>query len=145
MSYVVTKRLGPFSACFRNWRAETHCKFLHGHDIEFTITLEADELNEQGWVIDFGAFKPLREKLNNTFDHKVIVADDDPHRDDITALAGLGVLDAVSMVSVGCEAFAAFAAVEMANILSDRGELGRVRVASVWCYEQHNNAAGFEP
>lgn len=146
MTYVITKTLGPFSTVFRNWHAtHSHCSFLHGHDLVFEITLEADTLDHCGWVIDFAAFKDLRKSLESMFDHKVIISEDDPHLDAIGQLSGLGVLDYVTLPQVGCEAFALLVAVEATNMLQTFNALERVRVAEVQCYEQHNNVAGFRP
>lgn len=42
------------SAAFRQWRADSHCKFLHGYSLEFEFEFGAHELDERNWVVDFG-------------------------------------------------------------------------------------------
>lgn len=44
------------------------CKNLHGHSIEITVTLRAENLNSQGMVADFGDIK----KIINQFDHRCL-------------------------------------------------------------------------
>lgn len=80
---TVTKTYGHeqgLSATFRQWRATSHCRFLHGYALSFAFTFGcyAYDLDENGWVINFGALKPLKQWLQDTFDHKTLVAKDDP-------------------------------------------------------------------
>ena len=44
---------------FRQWRADSHCKFLHGYSFEFEFEFGAHELDERNWVVDFGGLKEL--------------------------------------------------------------------------------------
>jgi 6-pyruvoyltetrahydropterin/6-carboxytetrahydropterin synthase len=41
------------STCFRQHRAKSHCRFLHGYPLSFTFTFAATQRDENGWVIDF--------------------------------------------------------------------------------------------
>jgi 6-pyruvoyltetrahydropterin/6-carboxytetrahydropterin synthase len=119
MSYRITKTYGHdlgLSACFRQHRASSHCQFFHGYALSFKFTFESDELDECGWVLNFGGLKPLKQWLCDTFDHKLLVATDDPALDRILSLAdGRGVwntppLAQVEVIdAVGCEAFAKLA------------------------------------
>ena len=82
-----TKLFDGFSTVFRQWAAEgTHCKFLHGYDIEFRVTFEG-ELDHRNWVWDFGGMKRAKttidgmnakEWMNYMFDHTTVIAPDDP-------------------------------------------------------------------
>ena len=57
--YYSLKKYGHergLSAAFRQWRADSHCKFLHGYSLEFEFEFGADELDEKNWVVDFGHF-----------------------------------------------------------------------------------------
>lgn len=107
--YTVTKTYGHelgLSACFRQHRAKSHCAQLHGYALSITLVFSSTFLNENNWVIDFGGLKPIKTWLVETFDHKLLVAKDDPELDHITGLAGLGLADVVVTDHVGCEAFA---------------------------------------
>lgn len=113
--YSVTKTYGHnlgLSAVFRQWRADSHCRFLHGYALEVKLTFScgAHERDKNGWVIDFGSLKPIKSWLEQTFDHKVLVAKDDPAltlfkvmHDDVK---NGKLIDLVVVDAVGCEAFA---------------------------------------
>lgn len=94
------------SCAFRQWKAESHCRFIHGYALSFKFTFQANYLDNRNWVVDFGGLKSLKEILQSHFDHKLLVAKDDPQLDEICALAGIDVADVVVVDRVGCEAFA---------------------------------------
>lgn len=146
--HTCTKKYGHdlgLSAIFRQWRAKSHCAQLHGYALGFRFEFGCEELDENGWVLDFGSLKPLKQKLVDTFDHKLLVAGDDP------ALALFGELDHSGLANmltlpggVGCEAFAklafGFARDQLAlPSLIDRG----VRVLSCECMEHEANSATY--
>lgn len=109
--FSVTKSYGHelgLSACFRQPRAESHCRFLHGYAMAVKLTFSTVCLDENGWVIDFGALKPVKAMITELFDHKMLIAADDPELDYIASLAGMGLADVIVLENgVGCERFAA--------------------------------------
>ena len=95
------------SCCFRQHKAtHSHCSLLHGYAISVRLDFVASELDDCNWVMDFGGFSTVKDFLKRTFDHKLLVAEDDPQLDQICALGGLGLADVVVLEKVGCEAFA---------------------------------------
>ena len=106
--YKVTKKFGHdrgYSCAFRQWKAQSDCKFLHGYSLSFEIALCSDQLNEHNWVYDFGDFDFLKKWLKNNFDHKLIVAEDDPELEMIMKLdKSMANVNIVPKIS--CEAFA---------------------------------------
>jgi 6-pyruvoyltetrahydropterin/6-carboxytetrahydropterin synthase len=96
------------SCCFRQWRAKSHCNKLHGYALAVKFVFAAKELDECGWVVDFGGLKPLKQFLEDTFDHKLIIASDDPHLRTFEALGKLGLANVICIEYTGCEAFADF-------------------------------------
>lgn len=130
------------SCAFRQWRANSHCRFIHGYAMAFTIEFEADRLDENGWVIDFGSLKPIKAKLEKIFDHKLLVAQDDPYLKQLLALDSK-VADLMILEAVGCEAFARMVleiAVAHVQIIE---QSHRVKVKSVEAREHEGNAAIF--
>lgn len=112
MKYRSTKRFGHemgFSCCFRQHKASSHCNKLHGYALAFKFVFEADELDYRNWVMDFGGLKELKKWLENLFDHKLVIASDDPEKERILALGEAKVADVIVLPMVGCEAFARFA------------------------------------
>ena len=144
MAYRSTKtfthELG-LSAAFRQWRAESHCRFIHGYALSFKVTFEAQELDVRNWVVDFGSLKTFKALLENTFDHRLLVAEDDPNLDDFKRLDMWGLAQVRVLPKVGCEAFAEYAAGALEVWLLDNGYAPRVRVVSVECMEHGANSA----
>ena len=76
MTYKSTKTYGHelgLSCCFRQWRAESHCRLLHGYALSIRLVFEAEELDVRNWVVDFGSLKSLKQMFVDTFDHKLLV------------------------------------------------------------------------
>lgn len=136
-----TKRFSGYSTCFRQWRANSHCKHLHGYALEFLVTFEG-ELDERNWVMDFGAFKDLgfKDWMSERFDHKTVVASDDPKLDLFRTLYNEGVIQMVIMDDVGCEKFAEYVKRYLDETVP-RKTNRRVTVHSVQCIENPNNSA----
>ncbi len=144
MPYRSTKTWGHdvgLSCCFRQWRAESHCAQLHGYALSVGVEFEADELDANGWVIDFGGLKPVKAWLVENFDHRLLVAKDDPRLEQFLALLGAGLADVNVVDRVGCEAFAAMVAAHVEAWLITEGHAPRVRLVSCEVREHGANSA----
>lgn len=146
MTYRSSKTYGHdigLSAAFRQWRADSHCRYIHGYALSVHFEFEADELDERNWVVDFGSLKSLKGRLEDTFDHKLLVAEDDPHRHLFQTMARNGLAQVVVLPAVGCEAFAEYL-YELAEIwLEDNGYAPRVRIHHVTVREHGANSATY--
>ena len=98
-----------FSAAFRQWRADSHCRFMHGYSLEFEFVFGSNKLDENNWVVDFGSLKPLETWLRQNFDHKTLVAFDDPNFTLFEEMNETEIIDMVSVEGTGCEMFAKMA------------------------------------
>ena len=131
------------SCCFRQWRADSHCNKLHGYSLGFRLTFEAAKLDERNWVYDFGGCKWIKEYLQSEFDHKLVVAKDDPKLERIlhtvyTDIAVVNVMD-----DVGCEKFAEMVYNYVAPKIKEETK-GRVSLFSVECFEHGANSAIYQ-
>ena len=142
MKFTSNKVINLGSAAFRQWRStHSHCQFIHGYNLTADITFEAEELDERNWVMDFGGLKDLKKTLEHTFDHKLVVASDDPQLDVIKQLEEVGVAEVIVLPGgVGCERFAEFV-LKTADTFVDESTGGRVRVRSVQINENGSNFA----
>ena len=131
------------SACFRQWRADSHCRFLHGYALSVHLEFEADELDARNWVVDFGSLKPFKQILEDTFDHKLLVAEDDPEIDVIRMLQHNGLAQVVVVDATGCEAFAELIYKGCEVWLKDAGYGDRVRMHHVTVREHGANSATY--
>lgn len=143
-TYRVVKTITPeqgWSCAFRQWRAESHCRFLHGYALGCELTFEGDELDTCNWLIDFGGMKPLREALAAQFDHCTVIAEDDPHLLAFRELDLQGAMQLRVMPAVGCEMFAKYVLERTHEWLWHEGLVNRVRVVSAKVFEHASNAA----
>lgn len=148
MRYSSTKTYGHeigFSCAFRQWRATSHCRLLHGYAISFRFEFEAETLDDRNWVVDFGGLKSLKAELEKFFDHATVVAEDDPQREWFEEGARRGLLRLVVVRATGCEAFAEFALGVAQRWLEQAGHLDRVRIREVEVREHGANGASIRP
>lgn len=144
--YISTKTFGHelgLSACFRQWRAESHCRLLHGYALAVKFEFEAADLDVRNWVVDFGSLKSLKGMLEMTFDHTMLVAEDDPDILLLGQLEAAGVARVVIVPATGCEAFAKLIYECTEVWLKDNGYAPRCRVRSVEVREHGANSAIF--
>ncbi len=58
---------------------EGKCRYLHGHNGRAIITIEAEQLDERGMVLDFGDIKRVVTSwIDNNLDHRMLLRKDDP-------------------------------------------------------------------
>jgi 6-pyruvoyltetrahydropterin/6-carboxytetrahydropterin synthase len=69
--YTISKKF-VFSASHQlDHLPEGHqCARLHGHNYEVELILRAGDVDERGFVIDYGDLKPLGDYINNSLDHR---------------------------------------------------------------------------
>lgn len=141
--FFASKKYGHergLSAAFRQWRASSHCRFMHGYSFEFEFEFGSNKLDENNWVVDFGSLKDLEAWLRQTFDHKTLVATDDPEYSYYVEMHQKGIIDMVSVDSTGCEMFAKMA-MEFSSDLIVKLYGGRCWVESVTVREHGANSA----
>jgi len=148
MSYRSSKTYGHeagLSACFRQWRAQSHCHFLHGYALSIHLEFECDEddLDARNWCVDFGSLKSFKGQLEDTFDHKTLVAQDDPLLPLFKDMEAAGLVQVVIVPNTGCEAFAKLVFEGAELWLSDAGYAPRVRMHSVTIKEHAGNGATY--
>ncbi len=146
--YVSTKRYSHergYSIAYRQWRADSHCRFIHGYSLAFDFEFEAEELDVRNWVCDFGGFSTLRDFLDEYFDHTLLVAQDDPELEVFLELNRKGLAQVREVHRTGCEGLAEFLFWWMnENWIKDNGYSDRVFCRKVRVYETPTNSAWLE-
>lgn len=130
------------STCFRNHKADTHCKYLHGHNLSFKFTFASHSLDDVNWVIDFGDLKDLRQELEVWFDHTTIIAADDPHLEEFTALESKGAIRLIVIPAISCEIFAKLAFNLAERVVNRRGK-DNVMLLRCEVWESGKNSASY--
>ncbi|MGH8021568.1 MAG: 6-pyruvoyl trahydropterin synthase family protein [Opitutaceae bacterium] len=131
----------PFA--HRQHRHSGHCAFVHGHNWSFRFTFGARRPDENGFVVDFGKVRFIRDWLEEQFDHACVFNRDDPLREAIVAAAPKA-FKVLLVESCSCEGLAehVFRAVDPLV----RGETGgRVFLVEVEVREDSRNSAAFRP
>jgi 6-pyruvoyltetrahydropterin/6-carboxytetrahydropterin synthase len=143
MSYISTKTYKQIApVAYRQWRADSHCNKIHGYALSFHFEFTAEDLDARNWVIDFGSLRPLKDKLEEWFDHKLLVAVDDPLYNDFKNLEKLGLAKITEVEKTGCEGIADFLYEYVNTIfLKDYGEDKRVWCTKIEVRETENNMA----
>lgn len=93
MNFQSTKIIELGSCAFRQWRADSHCKFVHGYRLIAKFWFGCSNLDERNWVVDFGGLKDLKSLLEKQFDHTLCIAGDDPCLSDFQQLHDRGAVD----------------------------------------------------
>lgn len=157
--YTVKKTYGHnlgLSATFRQWRAESHCRFMHGYAVGISLTFGCNDsnLDLNGWVLNFGGLKEIKGWLEYMFDHKTLVAEDDPMLDFFVALdageaSGDPTMNGTPLIQLrivertGCEGFAKMVHDHVASwLVSHEGT--RVKLLEVEVREHAGNCATYQ-
>ena len=143
MSFISTKTYNHsigLSCVFRQWRAKhSHCKYIHGYALSVRLNFKG-MLNDRNWVYDFGDLKFVKEFLEDTFDHKTVVAEDDPELETFKELEEKGLIQLKIIPHVGCEKFAEYICKQIATTIEVNSN-ERVKLMSVEVREHSGNSA----
>ena len=143
--YFSTKRFGPISTGHRQWRDDGHCAYVHGYGRYVKITFTCNSLDDKMWVQDFGGLKDIRKWIESEWDHRLLIASDDPLLPEFQKLHELGgcnlnVMDVTKGYGPGIEASCKYVFDHVnSNIVIN--SKGRVWVDQVEIFEHENNSA----
>jgi 6-pyruvoyltetrahydropterin/6-carboxytetrahydropterin synthase len=90
--------------------------------------------------MDFGSLKPVKAWLHQTFDHTMLIAEDDPQLPRFEALALDDLVDLRVVPATGCEATAKYTFDYVASFVVQATD-GRVWLESVEVSEHGGNSA----
>lgn len=138
-----TKKIELGSCAFRQPRADSHCKYLHGYQLKAKFWFEAASLDINHWVVDFGGLKDFKKILHHQFDHTTCIAADDPELESFRRLHELGVCDLrVMPKGTGIERIAEWCYDAANKFIKEKTE-GRCECVRVEVFEHDNNSAMF--
>ena len=147
MAFYSTKTYGHnigLSAVFRQPNAShSHCQLLHGYSLGFKFTFACKTLDDKNWAVDFGGLKPLKKWLEDNFDHKVVLDENDPKLHHFHVLEDAELCKLVIMDGVGAEMFA-YHAWKFADELIRRATADRCWCVSAECSEHGANSAIYQ-
>lgn len=141
--FYSTKRFGPISTGHRQWRADNHCSLLHGYGRIVEIKFGAYELDDKGWVVDFGGLKDIKNLIEKHWDHKMLIASNDPMLDKLEEMQKAKLIELTILYppyNPGIELSAQWV-FDKAEALIKKLYLGRCWVEEVRVWEHENNSA----
>ena len=139
-----TKVINLGSCAFRQPRAESHCRYIHGYRLKAKFWFEADNLDDNNWVVDFGSLKPLKKKLEKQFDHTLCIDVHAPALARFQLLSDNDAADIRIMNGVGIEITAKWCH-DAANEHLDNGTTPNgARCVKVEVWEHEGNSAIYE-
>lgn len=139
-----TKRFTGFPCTHRQWKAESHCRFVHGYSREFYFEFAASELTQEGWVVDFGGLKEIKNWLDEVFDHTFLVAQDDPELESFKELDKKGLIQLRVLPNPGMEGTALYV-YEQASKILEKLYGKRAWITKVEVRENEKNSAFYLP
>lgn len=155
MPYQSTKKFGPISTDHRNWHAAVNterdsvkCARLHGYGRYVQLTFAGD-LDEMGWVFDFGMTKNIKKFLEDNWDHRTLIASDDPELEFLQTihdkgLISMNIMDVSKGWTPAIEGSCKFVFDHVQPVIHHETN-GRVHIAKVEIWEHENNSAVFIP
>lgn len=139
MKLESTKIIELGSCAFRQWKATSHCKFVHGYRLIAKYWFGCAGLDDKNWVVDFGGLKELKQVLEKQFDHTLCISSDDPLLESFKALNEAGGCDLRIMDGVGMEKFAQYC-FNVGDAFIREKTVGRCWVEKVEVWEHEKNS-----
>ncbi|MDR2512570.1 MAG: 6-carboxytetrahydropterin synthase [Puniceicoccales bacterium] len=141
--FTCSKTYADIPFAHRQHKHPGHCAFIHGHNWVFTFTFGCRTLDGNGFVVDFGELKYVRQWFDEELDHACVFSADDPERERIVAAAPhaykVRVVENCSAEGLAlhvCEAVGALVREKTA---------GRVFILEVRVDEDSRNSATYRP
>lgn len=148
MKLTCSKRYSDLPFAHRQPNHDGHCALIHGHNWSFEFEFSALQLDECGFVIDFGKLKWLKEWINERFDHTLVLNESDPQLRYLRSALdsqpgdreGAPLAKIVTVPDCSCEGLAVWLAEEVNKVVQEHTQ-GRVFVHRVIVIEDEKNHA----
>ena len=122
---------------------EGHCALIHGHNWSITVTFACSETDPNGFVVDFGDLKYLKDWIQGHLDHACCFNEDDPERE--TLLTAHGQLFKTYLLpNCSCEGIAQHLFGIFDSMVRQHTE-GRAWLTAVEVEEDSRNSARYQP
>ena len=132
--YTSTKEYhDAFPCAYRQWRADSHCKFIHGYSFTIKFYFGTNDLDVRNWAADYGGLSELKDILESHFDHTLLVAEDDPEIDWYREAEKRGIAKLTILPKLGCEGLASML-YKYVNGIFIPDCWGPSEAERLWCY-----------
>lgn len=146
--FFSTKKIGPISTGHRQWRDDGHCAYAHGYGRYVKLTFGCHTLDDRMWCVDFGELRWAKKFIEDQWDHRMLIASDDPLLDkwkEMDSLGGihLNVMDVTKGWGPGIEASCKFL-FDNLNPTVIKMTQGRCWIESIEIFEHEMNSAIYQ-
>lgn len=138
--YTSTKEyVDAFPCAYRQWRADDKpngkpgCNRNHGYSFSIKVYFGTNELDARNWVADYGSLKPLKEFLEDLFDHTTLVAEDDPELEFYKEMERRKLAKLTILPRLGCESLADMLYCYINSVFIPE-QWGTGESNRLWCY-----------
>lgn len=107
------------ASAYRNHRSSSDCYLLHGYARDIHVVFGAKNLDNEGFVVDFGGLKDFKRWLEEKFDHTTVLQADDPLVPAFRQMEKEGYLKLTVLPLVSCEGWAMYIAKALDNFIQN--------------------------
>ena len=139
--HTVTKIYRDFPAAHRQPKHDGHCRMVHGHNWGFDITFACQKLDANGFVVDVGKLKKVKDFLTDKFDHTLLLNETDPL---LLQTKNWPPCKLVVVPNCGMEGLAKLVFDELNGMIKEIDNTKRgLEVVQVICWEDSKNSATY--
>jgi len=120
------------------------CSRLHGHSWSISITFEAEKLDENGFVVDFGELHFIEDWIDQHLDHGIVLSLEDPQKEILSDLQKLGLLSITWVPCPSCEGISQFLFDTFQPMVKEKTQ-GRAQIQSIRLEEDSKNSSFYKP
>ena len=123
---------------------EGHCSRIHGHNWSIKLTFASTELDSNGFVVDFGKLRYLKEWIDQNLDHACAISSKDPHLESMKQWEEDGLIQLLIIESASCEGIAQHL-FEVFDPMVREHTSDRAWITSIELEEDSKNSATYAP
>jgi len=136
----ITKRYDNIPFGHRQPAHDGHCRWIHGHNWSFEVTVTATTRDQCGFILDYGKMKFIKNYLNS-YDHALLIASDDPELATFRDLEQRDLCFLLVLPDVSCEGLADWLLEELNRQLDETHAERGVLIERVQVWEDTKNTA----
>lgn len=134
-----TKIYNDIPFAHRQPNHDGHCAFIHGHNWSISLTFAAHELDNNGFVVDFGKLKYIKNWIEANLDHACLLNFTDPCVPDFQNSKYFKLF---LISDCSCEGLAQYLFKTLNSLVNQR-EGGRVKIIQVIVTEDSKNSTTY--
>lgn len=139
---ICSKTYSEVPFAHRQWRHEGHCSRIHGHNWSIEVVFQCESLDENGFVVDFGNLKFLRDWIDENLDHACLLSEDDPEMDRFEQMQNDNLIQITTVNNASCEGIAKHIFDVFDEMIRSKTSQ-RAWVCRIELYEDSNNKVSY--